>query len=286
MLPFVVGDRLRGRPVDVLQAAARRAARPLRHRRAGAERVAAAARARRRAPRRRQARSATEADAFWLPDTRAPTTARSTRRRRSSSTTSTSSARRLGYFHNAGYYALEGEDFDAHCSASARRPTRRFMPLFAEIVRVDRVVRRPPDELRGAGARAPGDAPRAAAGGQPGGALRRALRRPTCRALSDEGLAYYHAWAFATIRQLGAAAELAALHLTWTGDARAGRGGGGVRPGVGGLQDVHPEGRARGERQARHGHDGAVPDHGGRLAGRRGRGRGRRRGRRGKIGTA
>ena len=36
--------------------------------------------------------------------------------------------------------------------------------------------------------------------------------------LTGEGLAFYHAWAFATVRQLGAAFELAALHLEWLGD--------------------------------------------------------------------
>ena len=34
-------------------------------------------------------------------------------------------------------------------------------------------------------------------------------------AIQDKGLAYYHAWAFGTIRQLGAAFELAALNLKW-----------------------------------------------------------------------
>ena len=34
-------------------------------------------------------------------------------------------------------------------------------------------------------------------------------------ALQEKGLAFYHAWAFGTIRQLGAAFELAALNLKW-----------------------------------------------------------------------
>ena len=37
--------------------------------------------------------------------------------------------------------------------------------------------------------------------------------------ITGEGLAFYHAWAFATVRQLGAAAELAQLHVEWLGDA-------------------------------------------------------------------
>jgi hypothetical protein len=34
-------------------------------------------------------------------------------------------------------------------------------------------------------------------------------------AMQDRGLGHYHAWAFGTIRQLGAAFELAALNLKW-----------------------------------------------------------------------
>ena len=33
--------------------------------------------------------------------------------------------------------------------------------------------------------------------------------------LQRDGLAHYHRWAFAGVRQLGAAFELAALHLRW-----------------------------------------------------------------------
>ena len=36
--------------------------------------------------------------------------------------------------------------------------------------------------------------------------------------ITKEGLAHYHAWAFATVRQLGAAFELAALHIEWLDD--------------------------------------------------------------------
>jgi len=37
-------------------------------------------------------------------------------------------------------------------------------------------------------------------------------------ALTEQGLATYHAWAFGTIRQLGAAFELATLYTRWLGD--------------------------------------------------------------------
>jgi hypothetical protein len=37
--------------------------------------------------------------------------------------------------------------------------------------------------------------------------------------LTSQGLPVYHAWAFATVRQLGAACELAAAYVRWLGDA-------------------------------------------------------------------
>ncbi|MCX5747427.1 MAG: DUF1839 family protein, partial [Proteobacteria bacterium] len=78
----------------------------------------------------------------------------------------------------------------------------------------DRVVRRPEDELRALSgkllarhvARRPTDNP---------------VRRFAARfardlpALQAAGLAHYHAWAFATVRQLGSAAELMAAYLRW-----------------------------------------------------------------------
>jgi Domain of unknown function (DUF1839) len=159
----------------------------------------------------------TEADAFYLPDT-----AGTDYQRQHTKTTIVIQdfdleKRRLGYFHNAGYYALEGDDF-GHLFRVGAAPDPTFMPLFAELVRVDRIVRRPTDELRAVSrtllakhlARRPKDNPVTRFG------ARFAADLPW---ITSEGLAFYHAWAFATVRQLGAAAELAQLHVGWLGDA-------------------------------------------------------------------
>jgi hypothetical protein len=153
-----------------------------------------------------------EADAWWLPDV-------SGTDYRSQHVKSTiiladvdTDARRLGYFHNASYYQLEGEDFDRSFQLTERDPT--FLPFFAELVRVDRLVRRPPAELatlsrsmlRRHLARRPADNPVARF------AERFQRELPL---LQEKGLGHYHAWAFATLRQLGSAAELTALHLRW-----------------------------------------------------------------------
>jgi hypothetical protein len=155
----------------------------------------------------------TEADAFWLPDT-----AGTDYRRQHAKTTIVLAevdplARRAVYLHNGGCFALAGDDFDG-VFRTARPRDAAELALFAESVRLGRLVRRPDDELaplaRGLFvrhlARRPSDNPVARF------AARWAEDLP---GLQDAGLAHYHAWAFATLRQLGAAAELAAAGLRY-----------------------------------------------------------------------
>ena len=158
----------------------------------------------------------TEADAFWLPDT----SGTDYQRQHTKSTIVLNDLdlekRRLGYFHNASYYQLEGEDF-ARTFRLDMAPDPTFMPLFAEVVRVDRLIRRPTAELvkmslelwRRHLARRPETNP-----------MHRFQKRfeRDLPLIQSEGLGYYHAWAFGTIRQLGAAFELAALNLKWLAD--------------------------------------------------------------------
>lgn len=155
----------------------------------------------------------TEADAFFLPDTRGTDY-------RAQHTKTTIIAveidverRRLGYFHNAGYFTLEGDDFAGLFRLNAPRDPA-YMPLFAELIRTDRVRRSAPEDLRRKAAallrrhtaRMPAANPVEAF------AARFAAELPR---LQEEGLGFYHAYAFATVRQLGAAAELASLFLRW-----------------------------------------------------------------------
>ena len=159
----------------------------------------------------------TEADAFWLPDTQG-----TDYRRQHTKTTIILNrldvaGKRLEYFHNAAYHALEGEDFDRTFRVGAA-PDPTFLPLFAEIVRTGQVAHRQTDELRALSrpllrthlARRPG--------GNPVTRFAERFERDLPQ-LTAEGLATYHAWAFGTIRQLGAAFELAAEYVRWLGDA-------------------------------------------------------------------
>lgn len=157
----------------------------------------------------------TEADAWWLPDT----SGTDYRRQHTKSTIVLNdldvAGRKLGYWHNAGYFTLEGEDF-ARTFRVDMEPDPAFMPFYAEFIRIDRTLVRPVEDLRARSkmllakhlARRPADNP-----------IRRFATRFTTDLpdLQARGLAHYHAWAFATVRQLGAAAELLARHLAWAG---------------------------------------------------------------------
>lgn len=164
---------------------------------------------------------ATEADAYWLPDTSGTDYRRNHVKTTILAAEVDAGARTLGYFHNAGYYELRGEDFDGVMRTGAPDPAR--LPLYAELVKVDRLVRRDTADL-GAMARA-----RLAVH-----VARMPERNPVSRfadrfladlpELQREGMSQYHAFAFATIRQLGAAAELLAAHLEWLIAVGAGAG--------------------------------------------------------------
>jgi hypothetical protein len=155
----------------------------------------------------------TEADAFYLPDT----SGTDYRTQHTKTTIGIQEIDRdervLRYFHNAGYHELRGADFVSIFRLDAP-PDPTFMPLFAEYVRTDRVERVSGRELVQRSALL----------------LRKHLKRlprenPVTRftetfqqdieRLKGEGLAAYHLYAFATIRQLGAAFEMGALYLRW-----------------------------------------------------------------------
>lgn len=155
----------------------------------------------------------TEADAFWMPDT-----AGTDYRHQHTKSTLIINAldienQRLGYFHNAGYYELQGEDF-VHLFRVGYPHDPAFLPLFAEYARVDRIERLPGRELakisvellRAHLSRLPNTNP----------VLRFAAQFPQdVQWLQGAGLPLYHGYAFATLRQLGANFELAALYLEW-----------------------------------------------------------------------
>jgi hypothetical protein len=166
---------------------------------------------------------AVESDAFWMPDT-AGTDYRQNHVKTTILLNDLDEAgQTLGYFHNAGYHVMRDEDFRQVFRLDSA-PDPSHLPLYAELVRVDQVSPRPPSALAETARRllaqhlawAPKDNPFERF------ALRFAAELPL---MHERGLPYYHAWAFATVRQVGATFELAAAHLAWLDEAegQAGR---------------------------------------------------------------
>ncbi len=119
---------------------------------------------------------------------------------------------RLGYFHNAGYFELTGDDY----AGLFPTLTSTTLPPYAELIKLGRLARLAPDELvrraaalgRSHFARRPADNPVA----------RYRKRFPNDLAwLSGQEMSAFHLYAFATLRQCGACAELAGTFLEWLG---------------------------------------------------------------------
>jgi hypothetical protein len=154
----------------------------------------------------------TEADAYFLPDTAGTDYRRQHTKTTIAIETIDTDAGLLGYFHNAKYTTLEGADFTGLFGID--RPADPWrLPLFAEIVRLDRVRRssrfslatRSVDLLIHHLRRRPTTNP-----------IARFKTRfePELALFASDGLAY-HSYAFATLRQLGASFELSSLYLRW-----------------------------------------------------------------------
>jgi hypothetical protein len=155
-----------------------------------------------------------ELDAFYLPDT-AGTSYRTEHVKTSIGIQAMDAhARRLGYFHNAGYFELSGEDFIGVFRLEGRLADPEHLPPYVEVAKIGRraaltdraltdasiallrtyLARRPVENpFRRYAARFPGDV----------------------EWLSREPLSVFHNYAFATLRQCGAAFELSGAYLRW-----------------------------------------------------------------------
>lgn len=121
--------------------------------------------------------------------------------------------RRLGYFHNAGYFELDGEDFDGIFYLEAERDPRVLLP-YVEVVKLDRLHTGPPSI----------DAVVALTCDHLG---RRPTTNPLARFkkrlesdlpwLARAGEDAFHPYSFGTCRQLGATAALAGSYFDWLG---------------------------------------------------------------------
>ncbi len=117
--------------------------------------------------------------------------------------------RRVGYFHNSGYYLAEGVDYDglfgkhgpAHLVPYVERAKRQFKPLEerelcdASLALLARHLKRRPAS-------------------NPIAAFREQLARDA-KTIASQPISYFHAYSFNTLRQLGANFELFGRYLRW-----------------------------------------------------------------------
>ena len=140
---------------------------------------------------------------------------------------------RLGYFHNASYYALEGQDFRELFHLDGL-PHERVLPPYVEYVKW-RAGFAPPRGaelaeaslalLRRHAARIPGDNPFPRF---------KARFAEDLRWLANADMGRFHAYSFATLRQYGACFELAESSLRWL----AGQGVEGLEDGAAALHRI------------------------------------------------
>lgn len=155
----------------------------------------------------------TEIDAYFLPDT----VATDYRKNHVKTTIAIQEIdlawHRLRYFHNGGFYELQGDDFD-QIFRLHQEPDPLHLPFYAEFARLDRLQKRPEPELAELARQL----------------LRQHLQKhpeqnPLARfatvfpqqiaGLQQLGMPAYHAYAFANLRQLGSGFYLGAQFLLW-----------------------------------------------------------------------
>ena len=153
-----------------------------------------------------------EMDSFYMPDTQGT----AYRQEHGKTTVAINrldvAAKRVDYFHNAGYFRLEGEDFDGLFQLHLTENDPPFLP-YTEFARFPE---KPADEthLRKTARQLAGfhfiRRPRE----NPIGAFASVFPQQV-EAVAERPFGFFHKYAFNTLRQVGANFELAADYLTW-----------------------------------------------------------------------
>jgi len=161
---------------------------------------------------------AVEFDAWYLPDT-AATSYRSEHVKTSVIAEAIDrEGERLRYFHNQGFFELAGEDYRGVFRLGAELPGE-VLPPYAELVRFDAGAGLAGEELREAARELLAEQVASRPAPNPFGSFGEQLGRDLPRLLAGDS-ADYHDYAFATVRMVGSAFEVAASHVEWVlGDA-------------------------------------------------------------------
>lgn len=157
-----------------------------------------------------------ELDSFYLPDT----VGTAYRRQHTKSTVAINAmdipSRRLDYFHNQGFYRLEGDDFIDVFRLAANDPAQ--LPPYVEFVkpnferapRGERLVAASLASLQRQIDMLPAENPFIPF---------KSRIEADLAWLANESLDTFHQYSFATLRQFGSCYELAATYLQWLGQA-------------------------------------------------------------------
>lgn len=147
-----------------------------------------------------------ELDSFYLPDT-AGTAYRLTHAKTTVGVNEIDPAsKRMGYFHNAGYFVVQGEDFEKLFDIGALPPYVEFMKRRGGALAGDALVQASVGLLEEHLERVPESNPFTAFRSRFEQDLAWLLQAPIER---------FHAYSFATLRQYGACFELAETYLRW-----------------------------------------------------------------------
>ena len=153
-----------------------------------------------------------EMDSFYMPDTRGV----AYRQEHGKTTVAINrldlQAKRLDYFHNAGFFRLEGEDFDGLFHLDDGPDDLPFLPYtefakFPESLPGEAHLRREAQRLLAVHfARRPAENPLSAFA---------KVFPAQVEAVAGRPFGFFHKYAFNTLRQVGANFELAGSHLDW-----------------------------------------------------------------------
>jgi hypothetical protein len=152
-----------------------------------------------------------EVDSWYLPDTHGISYRTAHTKTSIAPVMLDRAAEKLGYFHGTGYFELEGDDFRG---ALRLDDGDAALPPYVELVKIERLARSTPEELvaraemlaRDHLARRPPD--------NPVHRMRERLAKDMSW-LSEAQAETFHGYAFATLRQCGSSAELAATFVDW-----------------------------------------------------------------------
>lgn len=155
-----------------------------------------------------------EMDSFYMPDTQGVGYGKEHGKTTVAINRIDRNGRALDYFHNAGFFHLEGEDFDGLFQHHLTETDPPFLPYsefakFSDLAPSEKHIRTTAETLLASrfAQRPKANPVRAFAKVFPGQVER----------VADRPFGFFHKYAFNTLRQLGANFELAASHLEWLG---------------------------------------------------------------------